>query len=394
MSLSHTFLRIREANVRVQMSLPKKSKPPSSVSVFDDLAARPIPLYHLIITFKKEDPAKQEDPAKEEDIADMVISEEVRRKESKLKYGNARQALLDWDMSQITPAISRIWVEFDNVQVLPGIITWTEMGIIAREYGMEIANLARSIMAVDPVSKKLVPTGRLKDPNDLNNEQIRQKITAYRSGKTDELPPPLFADIIDFEGGSGFLLCDGPGGEPFKVKSSERKAVYSFSLVRAVFVSRNELEMTAYTRTTNSSRDVRDFHIDLPPFGQEFSVNKSVPPKAQESAKKPGTHQESQEIEQWVIDDNLTDKKDIERSIMKNGWVTLCTVRKEPYFLKGLMRQARKLKGEKLKIVLQVETISGVACKTARLFHEGQCFALYEITKEVNRGRPIFRNPL
>jgi hypothetical protein len=390
MRVSERFSMVRAALVRVQKSVPQYHFP-SRIETFYDLSQQPIKLYclEMLLQEKKAANDKEEDPC-----AGMTISEEVRKKQKKINYERALKDLLEWDMSKISPAVCRIWVKLDDGRVMPGMVTWTEMGIIGREYGIEIADLARSIMAVEPASRRLVPTGRLKGPSDLTNEQIRQKITAYRSGKTDELPPPLFADIFDFEGGSGFILCNGPDGKPLRVKLGGRKESFEFSVLRVVFVSRDELETTVYRRTMNSSRDLKVSILKLPPLGQEFSAIKSVLPKVQESAKKPGTHQESQAIEQWVLDDNLTDEKDIERSIMKNGWVTLCTVRKEPYFLKGLMRQARKLKGDKFKIVLQVETISGVACKTARLFHGDNCFALYKITKDARRGDPLFRHPL
>lgn len=93
-----------------------------------------------------------------------------------VKYNEIGKVALEWTASDLRPSSNRIWVKTGN-EVLPAVVSWEEMGRLARDFRMELPDLAVFILKLE--NNRLSATTEKKDTRELSCADWRRQIGDY-----------------------------------------------------------------------------------------------------------------------------------------------------------------------------------------------------------------------
>ncbi len=316
----------------------------------------------------------------------IVISENFRTLEGLKKFYRAKASIENWDITRIRPAFARIWLEMPSGvvlprgemapegMVLPVMIRWEEMGKIANDLGVELADLAKRVAGVR--DNRLFLSGRMKGENDLANDQIRQMITDYMGRKTGRRPPTLYADIfLDQAGRPSVRLGQDTEGRQVIMPLTHLRSALSFSIAGITFLSTKKVEVELLVRTLNMMVDKNRFVQEIDSAVPEEPAAPPPPaeiPRPYVDLRGKSGAAISKTVAEWYHNDKVSAPLLYDRN-NSGGQIVLCSVGGIPFFLPGWgnipSRQKRFL------LLLQKEEIGGQKAKTATLLpHDADPF--------------------
>ncbi len=315
----------------------------------------------------------------------LIISENFRELEGLKKFYRAKKKIAKWDITRISPAFARMWIEtpkgsfLPNGEELPGgvvlplVLKWEEAGKIARHLGVNLADLTKYILGVK--DNNLFLTGRMKDNNDLTNEQIRQMIADYLGRRTDKKPPTLFADIfMDYLKRPSVMLGRAPDGNEMILPVKHLKLFEDFSMAGITFLSRKKVEVAFYVRRLDGliyrDRYIQELDIARPetPAPQPAAPLKEIIALPKDVVDLRGEHPPivSKKVKLWMHEANPSTRLLCKRNII-DGRITLCMLDGLYYPLPGGGKIPHHMPEGVL--LLQLEEYNRQKIKTASLFH-------------------------
>jgi hypothetical protein len=243
---------------------------------------------------------------------------------------------------------------------------WSELVKLACLFKMdgaqlEIADLTRFIIELN--NGKLTNTLEKQNPAELSNSQIREKISDYMGGRSEEIPPILYADVA-------------PKGKVKLYRNSKGRDVYlklkffgdwlPGCLAAIKFISTRKIEVTLYKRDNKDGFhshkyemlhrvDRGDKHTLYTPEMKPTMDISALPDKGQAKI-----------IAAWIWDEAKLTRAEVKRKIGINSICRLCSVRGIEYKLQGIKSLYPKI--EWVKAVEKEEEIDGKLVKTATLY--------------------------
>ena len=299
-------------------------------------------------------------------------------------YTHLAEMIGAWDISRLVQSMGRVWVKHQDT-VLPALLTWVELGQLARALQLEMADATRLIIEVKPDG--LFATGIKKDPKEATNREIRAQISDYLAGASQQTPALLAADIRD---DGTIYLCD-LNGQPYYLPVRTAGEINRFSFAQIVFLSRQTYTVRIYNRYIGHCIPrpsvERATPAELLGEGGTLPVDALTLPDNGRLTPR----QQSKAIQDWLFMNGELIVSEVDRKIGKSGVIKLVNKDGLPYELSGL-RDIFNRGINDVVIRLGETVIKGQRTKIVNIFDPGNnrnslaSFALYP---ERNRGAKL-----
>ena len=163
----------------------------------------------------------------------IYFSDMVRRSMNALTFPAICRALASWTIEKPSANFIRLTI-FRGDQEVPAIISWQELGRLGDHLKVELGELLRFGLLVknarlEPRQPKGLPT----------NRQIRSAIYNFQIGKTDMLPPTLFADIDQKTG--RVIITEAPDGTKAFLRVADPDILPLHSIAEIRFEARDKI---------------------------------------------------------------------------------------------------------------------------------------------------------